>query len=88
MDVDASQQCSSTLLLCCRCGKPGHFVRYCPQGLEVWYLSPAEQEELLMQLLTVKDATGMSLPDMAASEPPLKEAVNAAVPLLEVEEDF
>ena len=88
MDVDASWQRSSTPLLCHRCRKPGHFAHYCPQGLEVRYLSPAEQEELLMQLLAVKDVAGVPLPDTAASEPPLEEAVNAAVPLPEAEEDF
>ena len=88
MDVDASWQRSSTPLLCCRCGKPGHFARYCPQGLEVRYLSPAEQEELLMQLLAAKDVAGVPSPDTVPSEPPLKEAANAAVSPLEAEEDF
>ena len=88
MDVDASQQRSSTPLLCHRCGKPGHFARYCPQGLEVRYLSPAEQEELLMQLLAAKDVAGVLSPDTVASEPPSEEVVNAAVPLPEAEEDF
>ncbi|KAG6863839.1 hypothetical protein C0995_006735, partial [Termitomyces sp. Mi166 len=34
MEVDASRQRASTPLLCRRCKKPGHFARYCPQGLE------------------------------------------------------
>ena len=88
MDVDASWQRSSTPLLCRRCGKPGHFAHYCSQGLEVCYLSPTEQEELLMQLLAAKDAAGMPLLDMAVPEPPSEEAVNAAIPLPEAEEDF
>ena len=40
-----------------------------------------------MQLLAVKDAAGMPLPDTAASESPSEEAVNAAIPLPEAEED-
>ncbi|KAG5349308.1 hypothetical protein C0989_004748 [Termitomyces sp. Mn162] len=58
MDVDASQQQSTTPLLCQCCGKAGHFACYCPQGLEVHYLSASEQEELLIQLLAAWDATG------------------------------
>ena len=57
--------------------------------LQVRYQSPAEQEELLLQLLAAKDAAGTPSPDTAASESPSEEAVNAAaVPLLEAEEDF
>ncbi|KAG6869447.1 hypothetical protein C0995_003006, partial [Termitomyces sp. Mi166 len=63
MEVDASCQCASTPLLCHRCKKPGHFACYCPQGLEVRYLSPSEQEELLLQLLAAKDASGDPSPD-------------------------
>ncbi|KAG5347437.1 hypothetical protein C0989_011869 [Termitomyces sp. Mn162] len=58
MDIDASQQQSSTSLLCQHCGKAGHFAHYCPQGLEVLYLSASKQEELLVQLLAAWDATG------------------------------
>ncbi|KAG5348969.1 hypothetical protein C0989_006830 [Termitomyces sp. Mn162] len=58
MDVDASCQWSSTPLLCQCCGKAGHFACYCPQGLEVCYLSALEQKELLIQLLAAQDATG------------------------------
>ena len=70
------------------CRKPGYFVHYYLQGLEVQYLLPAEQEELLMQLLAAKDATGTPSPDTATSESSLAEVVNAAVPLSEAEEDF
>ena len=61
---------------------------YYLQGLEVWYLSSVEQEELLMQLLTAKDAVGMPSPDTAMMESPLVEVVNIAVPLPKAEEDF
>ena len=41
-----------------------------------------------MWLLAAKDAAGMLLPDMAASESSSVEEVNAAIPLLETKEDF
>ena len=41
-----------------------------------------------MQLFAAKDATGMPLPDMAMSESPSVEELNAAVPLSKTEEDF
>ncbi|KAG6857795.1 hypothetical protein C0995_005285, partial [Termitomyces sp. Mi166 len=63
MEVDVSHQCALTPLLCRRCKKPGHFVCYCPQRLEVCYLSPFEQEELLLQLFAAKDASGDPSPD-------------------------
>ncbi|KAG5349469.1 hypothetical protein C0989_003606 [Termitomyces sp. Mn162] len=56
MDMDAARQLHAVLLLCWRCQKPGHFAWHCPLGLEVHYLSMAEQEELLLQLLATKDA--------------------------------
>ncbi|KAG5349263.1 hypothetical protein C0989_004953 [Termitomyces sp. Mn162] len=45
------------------CGKAGHLAHYCPQELEVCYLSASEQEELLIQLLAVQDTTGTPFPD-------------------------
>ncbi|KAG5732698.1 hypothetical protein E4T56_gene16844 [Termitomyces sp. T112] len=57
MDINTSGQWSSTPLLCLCCGKAGHFACYCPQGLEVCYLSALEQEELLIPLLAAQDAT-------------------------------
>ncbi|KAG6893377.1 hypothetical protein C0995_000740, partial [Termitomyces sp. Mi166 len=63
MEVNTSHQCASTPLLCCCCKKPGHFAHYCSQGLEVRYLSLSEQEELLLQLLAAKNASGDPSPD-------------------------
>ncbi|KAG5727450.1 hypothetical protein E4T56_gene12023 [Termitomyces sp. T112] len=70
MDVDASRQRSSTPLLCRRCGKTDHFACYCPQGLEVHYLSSSEQEELLAQLLAARDAAGTQSLDAPATVSP------------------
>ncbi|KAG6881328.1 hypothetical protein C0995_002282 [Termitomyces sp. Mi166 len=86
MEVDASHQRASTPLLCHCCKKPGHFAHYCPQGLEVHYLSSSEQEELLLQLLAAKDASGDPSPD--ASLVDWSSKVSPAGPSTEQEEDF
>ncbi|KAG6859235.1 hypothetical protein C0993_004243 [Termitomyces sp. T159_Od127] len=87
MDVDAARQHHPTLLLCRRCKKPGHFAWHCPLGLEVRYLSTAEQEELLLQLLAAKDAAGAPSPDELAPELAQEES-GAYAPLPGLEEDF
>ncbi|KAG5348759.1 hypothetical protein C0989_008448 [Termitomyces sp. Mn162] len=87
MDVDVAQQLCAAPLLCQRCKKPGHFAWHCPLGLEVHYLSAAEQKELLLQLLAAKDATGALLLDKPSSELTLEEA-NMSTSPLELEEDF
>ncbi|KAG5338627.1 hypothetical protein C0989_006758 [Termitomyces sp. Mn162] len=56
-------------------------------GLEVHYLSIAEQEELLLQLLAVKDTAGALLPDEPTLELTPDEISTCASPL-ELEEDF
>ncbi|KAG6867092.1 hypothetical protein C0995_005688, partial [Termitomyces sp. Mi166 len=86
MEVDASCQRALTPLLCCHCKKPSHFACYCPQGLEVHYLSPSEQEELLLQLLAAKDTLGDPSPD--ASLVDQSSEVSPAGPSTEQEEDF
>ncbi|KAG6887774.1 hypothetical protein C0995_012818, partial [Termitomyces sp. Mi166 len=50
-------------------------------GLEVCYLSPSEQEELLLQLLAVKDTSGDASPD--ASPVDLSSKVGLAAPYSE-----
>ncbi|KAG6895215.1 hypothetical protein C0995_013000, partial [Termitomyces sp. Mi166 len=86
IEVDASHQCASTPLLCHRCKKPSHFAHYCLQGLEVRYLSPSEQEELLLQLLAAKDTSGDPSPN--ASLVDWSSKVSPAGPSTEQEEDF
>ncbi|KAG5335977.1 hypothetical protein C0989_012440 [Termitomyces sp. Mn162] len=87
MDVDAAQQLHAALLLCQKCKKPGHFAQHCSLGLEVHYLSAAEQEELLLQLLAAKDAAGALLLDEPSLELTLEEA-NVSTSPLELEGDF
>ena len=83
MEVDASRQRSSLPLLCRRCGRPGHFARYCPQGLEVRYLSAVEQEELLLQLLAARDAQGNPSPDAQIEAEPLDKSVGSVEAVVE-----
>ncbi|KAG6887004.1 hypothetical protein C0995_002429 [Termitomyces sp. Mi166 len=86
MEVDASHQRALTPLMCHCCKKPGHFAHYCPQELEVCYLSPFEQEELLLQLLAAKDASGDPSPN--ASLVDQSSEVSPAAPSTKQEEDF
>ncbi|KAG5349410.1 hypothetical protein C0989_004082 [Termitomyces sp. Mn162] len=87
MDVNATKQLHTALPLCQRCQKPGHFAWHCPLGLEVCYSSVAEQEELLLQLLAAKDATGA--PSLDEPIPELTpEEISACASPLELEEDF
>lgn len=74
MDVDASRQRAPLPLSCRRCGAQGHFARHCPRGLEVRYLSPEEQEELLLQLLAARDIAGVPSPDTPIPEETAKDA--------------
>ncbi|KAG5352646.1 hypothetical protein C0989_001268 [Termitomyces sp. Mn162] len=87
MDIDTAKQLYAALPLCQRCQKPGHFAQHCPLGLEVCYLSMAEQEELLLQLLAAKDATRAPLLD----KPMLKlipEEISTCTSPPELEGDF
>ncbi|KAG6896749.1 hypothetical protein C0993_008126 [Termitomyces sp. T159_Od127] len=87
MDVDAAWQHHPALLLSQQCKKPRHFARHCPLGLEVHYLSTAEQEELLLQLLAAKDTTRAPSLDEPALELAWEESGTYA-PLPGPEEDF
>ncbi|KAG5337083.1 hypothetical protein C0989_010876 [Termitomyces sp. Mn162] len=87
MDVDATRQLCTALLLCWRCQKPGHFAQHCSLGLEVHYLSIVEQEELLLQLLAAKDAARALLLDKPTPELTPEEISTCTSPP-ELEEDF
>ncbi|KAG6870944.1 hypothetical protein C0995_009480 [Termitomyces sp. Mi166 len=56
------------------------------ERLEVHYLSPSKQEELLLQLLAMKDASGDSSSDASLMDP--SSEVSPAAPSTEQEEDF
>ncbi|KAG6859967.1 hypothetical protein C0995_001173 [Termitomyces sp. Mi166 len=56
------------------------------EGLEVHYLSPSKQEELLLQLLAAKDTSEDPSPD--ASSVDLSSELGPAAPSTEQEEDF
>ncbi|KAG6899705.1 hypothetical protein C0993_007716 [Termitomyces sp. T159_Od127] len=87
MNIDATQQHHPASLLCRQCKKPEHFTWHCLLGLEVPYFSIVEQEELLLQLLAVKDAARAPSPDKPAPELALEES-GACTLLPSLEEDF
>ncbi|KAG5349497.1 hypothetical protein C0989_003407 [Termitomyces sp. Mn162] len=81
MDVDMAHQLHTAPLLCQRCKKPGHFAWHCLLGLEVRYLSTAEQEELLLQLLAAKNAARALLLDKPKLELTLEKDNMCSSPL-------
>jgi len=57
MDVDAVQKmCSLPLQDCYRCRETNHLVKDCPHRLDVWRLTTEQREELIEDLMALKDA--------------------------------
>jgi len=40
---------------CYRCGEPNHLVKDCPHRLDVWRLTAEQREELIEDLMALKD---------------------------------
>jgi len=62
MDIDA-QHTRQALLMCCRCGGPGHFARDCPTGFDIRLLSQDDRDDMLESLLALKDTAPTPMPD-------------------------
>jgi len=57
MDVDAVQKvCSLPLQGCYQCGEANYLVRDCPHCLDVQKLTMEQREELIEDLIALKDA--------------------------------
>ena len=57
MDVDAVQKmCPLPPRGCYRCGETNHLVKDCPHRLDVWRLTAKQREELIEDLMALKDA--------------------------------
>jgi len=57
MDVDTVwKMCPTPLRGCYRCGEPNHLVKDCPHRLDVQRLTTEQQEELIKDLMALKDA--------------------------------
>ena len=41
---------------CYRCEEPNHLMKDCPHRLDVWRLTAEQQEELIEDLMALKDA--------------------------------
>jgi len=57
MDIDTVwKTCSLPLQGCYRCGETNYLVKDCPHHLDVWRLTVEQREELIEDLMTLKDA--------------------------------
>jgi len=57
MDVDTTRKTKSLPPQgCYRCGEANHLVRDCPHCIDVYQLTSEQREELIEDLLTLKDA--------------------------------
>ena len=57
MDIDAVRKaCSLPLQGCYWCGEANHLLRDCPHCLDVQKLTMEQQEELIEDLMALKDA--------------------------------
>jgi len=57
MDVDAVQKVRSLPLRGCYwCGEANYLVRDCPHYLDIWKLTVEQREELIKDLMALKDA--------------------------------
>jgi len=57
MDVDTVRKaCPTPPWECYRCREPNHLVKDCPYCLDIWRLTAEQQEELIEDLMALKDA--------------------------------
>jgi Retrotransposon gag protein/Zinc knuckle len=63
MEIDASRKQRDLPDVCRRCGKPGHWVRDCPQKYDIRHMTVEEKSDLLQELSLAADMSELQARD-------------------------